>query len=112
MIKTNDDKTFWTYSGDTFTITFNLKNLNPNTKYNIVFQINSNPKVQKTLEVTSDENGSCKASYRLFENEIIQEGSYSFGLKAISKTTSDTIFKGNLDVKKAIVGDNIKWMKI
>lgn len=93
-----------TYQGDSFTISFNITGLDSVSLYSIYFQVNFPEPIIKQIEVTTDQEGNCRATFNINRDETeVEVLRYSYGVKACRDSFEDTIHTGYLEIKNKYV---------
>lgn len=93
-----------THKGDTFTIPFKIKGLEPIALYCLYFQINFVEPLIKSQEITTDNEGTCKVSFQVtcHESDVFPK-KYTYGVKTCRSGCEDTIYTGTIEIEDKIV---------
>lgn len=93
-----------TNKGDSFTLTFNIKNLMPVTLYSIYLSLNFDVPVIKQVEATTDQEGFYKAVFEVSRDETeVLTKRYTYGVKACRDGREDTIHTGTIEIEPKYV---------
>lgn len=96
-----------TNKGDSFSLPFNIKGLNPVTLYCIYLSLNFPEPVIKSKEVTTDQQGSCRVVFEVCcqETEVFPK-KYTYGVKTCRGDNEDTIHTGTIEIQDKYVEGN------
>lgn len=112
IIKNGND--FYIYKADNGTITVNVGNLVASTPYKVHFDIKMPNFEMKTVNASTDANGSltCTFDFPYTETTNYTVGNYPYAIKVCSGDMRDTIFptpfrKGYFHVDEAEIKDTV-----